>query len=169
MNTTPTFPNFGIWVGKNSQGLGSLSFLCKYLIARRGTLPYQPLLLRRRELELTRMHQRLSHEKLRVYQLAIEFLALSGKFQQSLPRGNAVLTDQFKRAALSIPLNIAEAAGKASRADSARFFAIARGSALECVAILDACRVLNLVESVDAESAKSLLVAIVSMLSKLCR
>ena len=112
---------------------------------------------------------RLSHEKLRVYHVAIKFLAYSEGVLKLFPRGHATLADQFKRAALSIPLNIAEGAGKSSRPDSSRYFAIARGSALECGAILDACKVIGVVTGQHIEEGKQLLVAIASMLSKLCR
>lgn len=65
---------------------------------------------------------KLSHEKLDVYQVAIEFLAVSAEILESIPRGNASLADQLRRASLSIPLNIAEGAGKPTHPDSARFF-----------------------------------------------
>ena len=50
---------------------------------------------------------------------------------------NAGLRDQLKRACSSIILNIAEGAGKFSKLDKKNFYTIARGSANECVAILD--------------------------------
>lgn len=111
----------------------------------------------------------LSHENLRVYQVAIEFLALAAAVIEAFPKGHASLADQLRRAALSIPLNIAEGAGRKSKPDSARFFAIARGSALECGAILDACAVLNVADSARCRRGKELLVAAVSMLSSLSR
>ncbi|MBI4820526.1 MAG: four helix bundle protein [Deltaproteobacteria bacterium] len=49
-------------------------------------------------------------------------------------------------ASLSIPLNIAEGYGKRGKDDRARFYDIARGSAHECGAVLDASRILNLVD-----------------------
>jgi four helix bundle protein len=57
-------------------------------------------------------------------------------------RGEGDLKDQFRRASISIPLNIAEASGKVSPSDRGRFFAIARGSAMECAAILDCVQIL---------------------------
>jgi len=110
----------------------------------------------------------LSHEKLEVYQKSIQFLSLSAKTLTSFPRGHAELSDQLKRAALSVPLNIAEASGRTGSLDNARHFAIARGSALECGAIIDACFALQILDDKTFAESKRLIVAIVSMLSKLC-
>jgi len=115
------------------------------------------------------MQRRLSHENLQVYQLAIRFLASATHMVNLFPRGNSLVADQLRRAALSVPLNIAEAVGKPSPADNARYFAIARGSALECGAILDACGNLQIADSVDILRGKEELLSIVAMLSKLCR
>lgn len=111
----------------------------------------------------------LAYEKLDVYRCAIQFLALSAEIVQALPKGNSALGDQLRRAALSIPLNIAESAGKPTTADRKRFSGIARGSAMECGAILDACFVLGLADKNGVEKGKQLLVRIVSMLSKMTR
>jgi four helix bundle protein len=103
-----------------------------------------------------------------VYQKSIQFLALSARIANSIPRGNADLIDQMKRAALSVPLNIAEASGRTGSLDNARHFAIARGSALELGAIMDACDALGLLEKQTYSDSKQLIVPIVAMLSKLC-
>jgi four helix bundle protein len=68
---------------------------------------------------------------------APEFLRLALRMVGALPRGEGELRAQFKTAAMSVPLNIAEDAGKPSAVDRARFHAIARGSAMECGARLD--------------------------------
>jgi four helix bundle protein len=88
---------------------------------------------------------------------------------ESLPRGNAALADQLRRASVSIPLNVAEAAGKVSGADRARYYAMARGSAMECGAITDVCRSLGVIDEMLADRGKALLIRIVAMLTKMCR
>lgn len=111
----------------------------------------------------------LAYEKLDVYQAAIEFLALCAGLMNAVPKGHASLSDQLRRAATSIPLNIAESSGKTGIADRKRFLAIARGSAMECGAILDVLRVLGLVDEQLVGEGKELIVRVVSMLTKMCR
>jgi four helix bundle protein len=79
------------------------------------------------------------------------------------------MADQLRRAALSIPLNIAEGSGKTSGPDQRRFFSMARGSAMECAAIIDAFSALALIERAQTQAADQLLLSVVRMLSKLCR
>lgn len=118
---------------------------------------------------LLAMTMLLDHERLEVYQRAIEFLALAAQVVDGLPRGRSTLKKQLQDASFSITQNIAEGVGKPTEADRKRFYGIARGSAMECGAILDACRVLKLIDSTQWEPGKTLLVRIVSMLTKMCR
>ena len=111
----------------------------------------------------------LDHEKLDVYQRSIEFFALTVQVLEKIPKGNSILVDQLKRASLSIPLNIAEGAGKTGAADKRRFYAISRGSAGECGAIFDVCNVLKIVERELYEEGKDLLKRILEMLTKMCK
>jgi four helix bundle protein len=111
----------------------------------------------------------LSFQKLDVYRCAIDFVATAVKNSTAIPRGHAELRDQLRRAALSVPLNIAEGAGRTSEADAARHFAIARGSAMECAAILDVIFVLGALEQEPYRQATDLLARVVAMLTKLCR
>ena len=111
----------------------------------------------------------LHNEKLDVYQVCIQFVATAVAVSEQVPKGYAALADQLRRAAWSIPLNIAEGVGNPSAADQARFHAIARGSAMECGAILDVVNVLRVSGPQELASAKQLIVRIVEMLTKMCR
>ena len=116
-----------------------------------------------------RSQPRLDYENLDVYRCATEFLGLALRLASTLPRGESELRSQLKTAAMSVPLNIAEGAGKPSPADRSRAHAIARGSAMECGAIVDVCAIAGYITAADARDAKELIVRIVAMLSKMCR
>jgi len=116
-----------------------------------------------------RLFEVLSFQRLDVYRCAIEFLALAIELTTRLPRGYGALADQFRRAALSGPLNIAEAAGRPSESDAARHYGIARGSAMECAAIVDALQLLSVMTEAEHVKAVELLARMVAMLTKLCR
>jgi four helix bundle protein len=103
------------------------------------------------------------HEKLNVYQRALEFVAAATDLLDQMPKRAAVY-GQLDRASTAIPLNIAEGSGKWTAPDRCRFFDIARGSALECAACLDVAVVKKLLRAEEIIDAKQMLVAIVSML-----
>jgi four helix bundle protein len=111
----------------------------------------------------------LSFQELDVYRCAIDFVAIAVQVAPHIPRGHAELRDQLRRAALSVPLNIAEAAGRTSELDAARHYAIARGSAMECAAVLDVIRALGGLQEIQHRHATELLARVVAMLTKLCR
>jgi four helix bundle protein len=107
----------------------------------------------------------LDAERCDVYRVALEFLGLAG--QLAPRRGFADLRDQLERASTSIVLNIAEGLGRLSRVDKARFFVIARGSTMESAAIVDVLRIRGLATPAHCDHARSLLVRVAQMLSKL--
>ncbi len=109
------------------------------------------------------------HERLEVYGVAIEFVAVADALVEELPRGRAYLADQLQRAATSIALNIAEGAGERSTADKARFYRFACRSATESAAILDVMRTLELSEVPKLQQGRELLLRIVQMLVRLCQ
>lgn len=107
------------------------------------------------------------HEKLDVYRMSIDYVAYSYRLARILAGTHRHARDQWLRAAQSIPLNIAEGNGKQGPRDRARYFEIARGSALECAAIHD---VLVAIEGASLETSregKGQLVRIVAMLTRL--
>ena len=101
-----------------------------------------------------------------MYRCAVTFLTLSGPLASHAPRGHGELADQLRRAALSIPLNIAEGSGKVDR-DAHRYYRTSRGSALECAAILDAFEALGLVDGEELGAARQLIERVVAMLTKM--
>ena len=115
--------------------------------------------------------RRLSHERLRVYSLALDFLELAAELVATLPRGHAFIADQLRRAAMSICLNIAEGAGEFAQQEKARFYRMARRSATECSAVLDICARLKLRPASAAKLVvgRTLLIDIVSILTALAK
>jgi four helix bundle protein len=109
----------------------------------------------------------LSFQKLDVYQCSIEFLAFARRLLHRIPRGHGDLVDQLRRSAQSIPQNIAEGAGKTTRADKAKYYAIARGSAMESAAHLDVMRVEEVIDDHDYARGVELLERAVAMLTKM--
>ena len=110
----------------------------------------------------------LSFQRLEVYQRSIEFLALALEVIAELPtKDHADIADQLRRAAQSQPLNIAEGAGRTSRPDIAKHYTIARGSAMECAAILDVMRLQQTIKPQRYERGVDLLTSVVAMLTKM--
>jgi four helix bundle protein len=111
----------------------------------------------------------LDHERLDVYRLALDFLVFAHQVIETLPRGRAHLCDPLTRASTSIVLNLAEGAGKHSKADKRRSYLSARGSATESAALLDVLSRLELLDEPGHKAGKEMLVRVVSMLIKLAQ
>ena len=79
-------------------------------------------------------------ENLQVYQKAVDFADKVAGRAEGFPRGDYFLVDQLNRAALSIATNLAEGNGRFTKPDRRNFFTIARGSAQECVPLLEVAR-----------------------------
>lgn len=109
------------------------------------------------------------HERLDVYQRALEVLDLCDSIIEQLPKGRAHLKDQLDRAATSIVLNIAEGAGEFSPDEKRRFYRIARRSATEAGAILHIYARRGQGPQDQIESARGLLVRVVSMLVQMTK
>ena len=77
------------------------------------------------------------------------------------------LSSQIRRAAVSIPTNIAEGCGRSSDADFARFLDIAFGSASELEYLVHLCRELDLLKSETQVQLHGDVVEVKRMLSSL--
>jgi four helix bundle protein len=104
-----------------------------------------------------------------VYVAARRFVKLAFVLANELLRGESELRSQLKRAALSIPLNIAEASGKLTERDRKHVHSVARGSAMECGALLDAVVDLGFADERRTEEGHELLIRTVAMLTRLAR
>ncbi len=109
-----------------------------------------------------------THEKFNAYTLAIESARIALDAIEMLPAGHSSLRDQLRRAAFSIPLNIAEGTGKTGRSDRKRYYDIARGSAMECAAIWDVIILIDPTAKQRATLAKAKLMSVVRILSTVC-
>ncbi|MCB0170248.1 MAG: four helix bundle protein [Anaerolineae bacterium] len=76
-------------------------------------------------------------EKLEVWKRSLTFADEMFKLADGLPqRYQFSISEQLRRAALSIPTNIAEGTGRESGKEQAYFFGIAKGSVYEVVSLL---------------------------------
>jgi four helix bundle protein len=106
-------------------------------------------------------------EKVEVYQRAVGWAEKIETVCDPVLKGNRHLTDQLRRAALSISLNIAEGSGRWHKGDKKQFYLIARGSAYECVPILDLLHRKKLIDDLVYENFKDEMDVIARMLTKL--
>jgi four helix bundle protein len=82
-------------------------------------------------------NEKFDFENLKVYQNALEYVDFVYKVTRDFPKPEVFsLIDQFKRASISICLNIAEGSG-GSKTEFNHFLKIARRSVRECIAITE--------------------------------
>jgi four helix bundle protein len=106
-------------------------------------------------------------EKLEVYQKAVTFAAEIAALTETFPRGYYFLTDQLNRAALSVATNLAEGNGRFTKPDRKNFFTIARGSAQECIPLLQVAARRGLLEEPKHNAFRQDLETIAKMISGL--
>jgi four helix bundle protein len=81
--------------------------------------------------------EKFDFENLKVYQKALDYVDFVYEITQGFPKEEVFsLTDQHKRASISICLNIAEGSG-GSKSEFNKFLKIARRSVRECVAVTE--------------------------------
>ena len=91
-------------------------------------------------------HNMFDFERLNVYQLILELNTEVLKWLAVRPRFDPYMKDQWRRATISVALNLAEGTGRISKGDKKHFFVIARSSVFECVAII---QTLKSIEELD--------------------
>lgn len=106
-------------------------------------------------------------ENLQVYQKAVDLADRVSAMAEGFPRGYYFLVDQLNRAALSIATNLAEGNGRFTKADRRNFFIIARGSAQECVPLLEIARRRGFIQDAQHGELRQELEVIAKMISGL--
>ncbi len=88
------------------------------------------------------------HKNLIAWQEAMQLVRLIYIFASELPSDEKFnVTSQLKRASVSVPLNIAEGAGRNTDKEFRHFLHIARGSLSEVNTVLDLCVLLKFCEN----------------------
>ena len=107
----------------------------------------------------------LPHHRLHVFGIAREMLVVV----RDAHIRDAKLRDEALRAAKGACLNIAEGAGRVTRADKGRAFTIARGECVEAAAAIEIAALLGDASEGDAERVAALADRVVAMLTRLIR
>jgi four helix bundle protein len=106
--------------------------------------------------------------KLRVWQAAREMTVVVYRTTSAFPAAERFgLVSQMRRAATSVGANIAEGAGRGSRADSKRCLQIAYGSACELLSHFYTASDLGFLKEVQVEELESMLEPVRRMLAGL--
>ena len=109
-----------------------------------------------------------SYKNLIVWQKAMDLVVVLYKITASFPKEEIYgLSSQIKRAAVSIPSNIAEGSRRSSRKDFRNFLLIAFGSGSELETQLEIAERLSFVQKSDLVLAENLLSEIMKMINKL--
>jgi four helix bundle protein len=109
-----------------------------------------------------------SYQDLAIWKKAMELVVQVYHLTRHFPREEMHgLTSQMRRAAVSIPTNIAEGWGRGSRKEYIQFLRIARGSLLELETLLAISRSLRYLSQEDMQTTLALVEEISRMLSGL--
>lgn len=110
----------------------------------------------------------LNHKKLDVWKKSIELVKKIYKITDTFPNKEIYgLTNQIRRASLSIPSNLAEGASRKSGIERKRFFEIARGSLVEIDTQFEIAKELNFIKDEDLKFIEKDIIDVFSMLSNL--
>lgn len=108
------------------------------------------------------------YKQLKVWQKAMDLTMEIYRLVKFLPREETyALSDQLRRAVVSIPSNIAEGHGRGTDKEFVKFLWIARGSLLEVETQLIICNRLALIKVEESKFAQSLIVEVGKMLNAL--
>jgi four helix bundle protein len=114
------------------------------------------------------MFLELAHTRLTIFSISKAFVLECYRQTKSFPTEERyALTQQIRRAALSVHLNIAEGSSRKSEAERKRFYEIARGSIIEIDAALDISVELGYTTKEKLTDTGTLMVSSFKMISKM--
>lgn len=109
-----------------------------------------------------------SYKELIVWQKSIQLVKKTFILTDKLPKSEIYgLVSQMRRAAVSVPSNIAEGYGRRSLKEYAQFYSIAYGSVLELETQIIICKELELLDKQYALETESLLEEVAKMLNSM--
>lgn len=112
----------------------------------------------------------LSHKNLDVYKISKELVKEIYLLTSKSPKDESYgLTNQLRRASISVPSNIAEGMSRESNKDINRFLIIARSSLVEIDTQIEIALSLNYLNDEDIAKLEEFIVRIFQMLSKLIK
>jgi len=111
-----------------------------------------------------------AHKQLEVWKKSIELVKAVYEVTRDFPPDEKYgLVAQMRRAALSIPSNVAEGAARQTNRDSLQFFIVARGSLSELDTHVEVCKSLVLMKDESRLLLEAKMDAVDSLLSGLIR
>ena len=111
-----------------------------------------------------------AHKKLRVWQESILLTKMVYDLTRFLPDDEKYgLISQMRRAAVSVPSNVAEGSARQTKKESIQFYMIARGSLSELDTQIELCEVLGLLTSAQNTKASAQLETVGALLNGLIR
>ena len=103
-----------------------------------------------REAEFENDDKDFSYRSLIVWQKAMQFAKIVYAVVDTFPPAEKyALSDQIRRAVVSIPSNIAEGCGRTTNRDYAHFLSIARGSLYETMTQLELAESIGYIDTID--------------------
>lgn len=109
-----------------------------------------------------------SFEKLEVWNKSIDLVKSVYKLSAHFPNSEKFgITDQLRRAAISVSSNIAEGSGKIGNKDKIRFISISYGSLMETINLALIAKELKYIDENDLTQIRNIQIEISKMLSGL--
>ena len=110
----------------------------------------------------------LSHKKLEVWKLSNELVKQLYKLTDNFPKNEIFgITNQIRRAAVSIASNLAEGCARKSSVEKKRFFEIARSSLVEIDTQLEISSELKYIDKIEMDKLNEIFNKLFAKLSRL--